>query len=76
VLDGGTGGVNRWSTGIGAEARVALPVSTAWAVVFAAGTELFRERIEVRYGDMRIGATPRATVGGGIGVAWTGERAR
>jgi hypothetical protein len=76
IVDGGTGGVNRWSTGIGAEVRVAVPVSAAWAVMIAAGTELFRERIEVRYGDMQIGATARATVGGGIGVAWTGEQVR
>lgn len=85
IVDGGTGTISRWDTGLGAEVRAALPVSTSWAIVIAAGAELFRERIEVRLDVGTIveqlpatplGATPRVALGGGIGLAWTGERPR
>ncbi|HSR97925.1 MAG TPA: hypothetical protein VLM79_12785 [Kofleriaceae bacterium] len=76
VVDAGDGTISRWTTGLEASARVALPVSDAWAMVLAAGGELFRERIEVRFGSLRVGATPRTTLCGGIGLAWTAERAR
>jgi hypothetical protein len=76
IVDGGPGVLGRWSTGLAAEARAALAVSPGWAVEIAAGAELFRDRIEVRFGDDRIGATPRMTLGGRIGLAWTRERSR
>lgn len=76
IVDGGTGVIGRWSTGLAAEARAALPVSPGWAVEIAAGAELFRDRIEVRFGDELIGATPRMTIGGRIGLAWTKEPPR
>jgi hypothetical protein len=71
-VDGGTGMIGGWASGLLAEARVAARVSAAWSVVIAAGAEVFRHRIEVRLEDARIGATPRAALGGGIGLAWTG----
>jgi hypothetical protein len=65
-----TGGrIRRWSTGISAEVRLVLPISTAWAVMIAAGTERFREVIAVAYD---AAATPRMTLTAGIGVAWRG----
>lgn len=70
IVDGGTGVLGRWSTGLAAEVRAALPVSPGWAVEIAAGAELFRDRIEVRSGEELIGATPRVTLGGRIGLAW------
>lgn len=66
----------QWSTGIGAEVRLVLPVSTAWAFVIATGTELFNEDTEVRYVIGPIAAMPRMAVAGGIGVAWMGAPAR
>lgn len=83
IVDGGTGTISRWDTGLATEVRAALPVSAAWAIVIAAGAELFRERIEVRLDvgtaveplpGTLIGATPRVALSGGIGLAWTGER--
>jgi len=76
VVDGGNGTISRWATGLEAGVRFALPVGPEWAIVLAAGGELFRERIEVRNGGLRVGATPRTTLSGGIGLAWTTERAR
>jgi hypothetical protein len=71
-VDGGTGMIQGWALGLAAEARVRARVSTAWSIVLAAGAEVFRHRIEVWLGDARIGATPRAALGGGLGLAWTG----
>lgn len=76
VVDGGNGTISRWNTGLEAAVRVAVPVSDGWALVVAAGGEVFRERIEVRFGNTRIGATPRAALCSGIGFAWMGERPR
>jgi hypothetical protein len=76
IVDGGTGGIARWTTGLVAEARVALPVSGPWSVVIEAGGELFREQIEVRLGGTRVGETPRTTLGAGLGLAWTERPAR
>lgn len=76
LVDAGTGGLSRWSTGLVAEARAVLPVSAAWAVELAADAEVFRDRIEVRSGGAAIGATPRGSLGGRIGLAWTGGGAR
>jgi hypothetical protein len=76
VVDAGTGTVIRWTTGLEAAARVVVPIGGAWAIMVAAGGELFRERIEVRYTKIRIGATPRTTLCGGIGLAWNTERER
>jgi hypothetical protein len=75
-VDGRTRVIERWVTGLAAEGRVAARVSAAWSIVLAAGAELFRDRIEVRFGDTRIGATPRAALGGGIGLAWAGGQDR
>jgi hypothetical protein len=72
IVDGATGGVTGLSTGLVAEARIVVPVSGAWSILVAAGAEVFRQRIEVRFGDVPIGATPRAALGGGVGLAWTG----
>jgi len=82
IVDGGTGTISRWDTGLAAEVRAALRVSATWAIVIAAGAELFRERIEVRLdsgpfvSSTPIGATPRVALSSGIGLAWTGEWAR
>lgn len=84
IVDGGTGTISRWDTGLATEVRAALPVSAAWAIVIAAGAELFRERIEVQFDTAvlqappptTVGATPRVALSGGIGLAWTGERPR
>ena len=83
IVDGGSGTISRWDTGLAAEVRAALPVSAAWSIVIAAGTELFRERIEVRFDTAvaqlpptPVGATPRVALSGGLGLAWTGERPR
>jgi hypothetical protein len=71
-VDGGTGVIDRWTLGLAAEARAVKHLSAAWSIAIAASAELFRDRIEVRFGDMRVGATPRVALGGGIGLAWTG----
>jgi len=71
-VDGGTGEIGGWASGLTAEARVMARVSPAWSIAIAAGAEVFRHRIEVRFGDARVGASPRAALGGGIGLAWTG----
>lgn len=76
IVDGGTGIVSRWTTGLLAEVRVALPVSGPWSLVIEAGGEVFREQIEVRVGGTRVGNTPRAALGAGFGLAWTQGRAR
>jgi len=83
IVDGGSGTISRWDTGLAAEVRAALPVSAAWSIVIAAGAELFRERIEVRFDTAvaqlpptPVGATPRVALSGGLGLAWTGERPR
>jgi hypothetical protein len=72
-VDGGTGSIGGWALGLAAEARGVKRVSAAWLIVVAASTELFRDRIEVRFGAMRLGATPRVALGGAIGLLWTGE---
>jgi hypothetical protein len=72
-VDGGTGSIGGWALGLAAEARGVKRVSAAWSIVVAASTELFRDRIEVRFGAMRLGATPRVALGGAIGLLWTGE---
>jgi hypothetical protein len=82
IVDGGTGTISRWDTGLAAEVRAALRVSATWAIVIAAGAELFLDRIEVRLDSgpfvpsTPIGATPRVALSGGIGLAWTGEWVR
>jgi hypothetical protein len=75
-VNSGSEVLGRWSTGVVGEARAALPVSSAWAIEIATDAELFRERIEVRFGAAPIGATPRATLGARIGLAWTEPRPR
>jgi hypothetical protein len=76
IVDGGTGAISAWTTGLHAEARVVAPISGAWSVVIAASAEVFRERIEVRLDGARLGSTPRGAIGGGLGLAWTGGRPR
>jgi hypothetical protein len=84
VVDGGTGTISRWDSGLAAEVRAALPVSAAWAIMIAAGAELFRERIEVQFDPTvaqfspatLVGATPRVALSGGIGLAWIGASSR
>jgi hypothetical protein len=68
--------LGRWSTGLVAEARAALPMSSSWAIEIATDAELFRERIEVRFATDPIGATPRTALGARIGFAWTEARPR
>lgn len=75
-VDTGTGVLGRWSTGLVGEARAVLPVSSGWAVELATNAELFRERIEVRFGPDPIGATPRMALGARLGLAWTEGRPR
>lgn len=75
-VDVGDDMLGRWSTGLLGEARAVLPVSSAWAVEIATDAELFRERLEVRFGTEAIGATPRAELGVRIGLAWTESRPR
>jgi hypothetical protein len=76
IVDGGTGMVSRWTTGLLARVRVALPLSGPWSVVMEAGGEVFREQVEVRVGGTPVGDTPRAALGAGLGLAWTQGRAR
>ena len=54
-------------------APAAAPLDEA---ALAAGGELFRERIDVRNSGLRVGATPRTTLCGGLGLAWNLEGAR
>lgn len=75
-VDTGTDVLGRWSTGLLGEARAVLPVSPAWGVEIAADAELFRDRIEVRFGTDPIGATSRTAFGARIGFAWTERRSR
>lgn len=75
-LDGGTDVLGRWSTGMVVEVRAAVPVSSGCVVEIAADAELFRERIEVWFGNDPIGATPRVAIGARIGLAWTEGRSR
>jgi hypothetical protein len=75
-VDVGDDVLGRWSTGLVGEARAVLPVSSAWAVEIATDAELFRERIEVRFGPDPIGATPRTVLGARLGLAWTAGRPR
>jgi hypothetical protein len=75
-VNSGSEVLGRWSTGVVGEARAALPVSSAWAIEIATDAELFRERIEVRFGADSIGATPRTALGARIGLAWTEPRLR
>jgi hypothetical protein len=76
LVDGGTGDLGAWTSGLAAEARVVARLSPAWSALIVAGAEVFGHRVEVRFGETRIGATPRAALGGGIGLAWTAGHAR
>jgi len=75
-MTSGSDVLGRWSTGLVGEARAALPVSSTWAIEIATDAELFRERIEVRFGTDSIGATPRTALGARIGLAWMEARPR
>lgn len=64
VVGGGEAyAVGRWTTGLAAEARVAVPV-----VICATG-ERFREQIEMSAGGTRSRETPLTTWGAGLAAA-------
>lgn len=71
-VDAGTDMIREWAVGLAAEGRVAAHVSGALSIMLAASAEVSRNRVEVRFDDVRVGATPRVALGGGIGLAWTG----